>query len=201
DWQGGWERLSVPRSILEVISRSDARTVSDLPFVLPFDSVEYYTAEGIVRPRSLTYVSSQNRPEEAILAECRPRNTTVKLHRSLLDASSANFVLWPGCVELSRCTGCCNSAMLRCEATQTQLRTLKVAKIEYTRKKRLRMRETVVQVEEHLACQCQCRTDATCASHQVFNAAQCRCISRRRGKRRRPRCTDETCMSGKQRNQ
>lgn len=46
--------------------------------------------------------------------------------RSMLDRRNANFLLWPPCVEVQRCSGCCNSRQHQCVPTVTSSRYLQV---------------------------------------------------------------------------
>lgn len=44
----------------------------------------------------------------------------------MLDSSNANFLLWPPCVEVQRCSGCCNTKSLHCVPVVTHIRYLQV---------------------------------------------------------------------------
>ncbi|XP_032822846.1 platelet-derived growth factor subunit A-like isoform X3 [Petromyzon marinus] len=191
----GAKEPEMPQAVMDVLSRAEIHSISDLPFLLPFDSVEYYSSESILRPRSVSHTRSRDSPEEAQIAACKPRNASVEIPRALLDTSSANFMLWPGCVELPRCSGCCNTAARRCTPSRIHTRQLKVAKIEYTRK-RLRMKEVLVKMEEHLECRCECVPETACGDLEVYDRDACKCVPARRKKRRRQLCQDHMGPKG-----
>nr|XP_012597383.1 platelet-derived growth factor subunit B isoform X3 [Microcebus murinus] len=92
--------------------------------------------------------------EPAMIAECKTRTEVFEISRRLVDRSNANFLVWPPCVEVQRCSGCCNNRNVQCRATQVQLRPVQVRKIEIVRKKPVFKKATVT-LEDHLACKCE----------------------------------------------
>ncbi|XP_072550039.1 uncharacterized protein pdgfbb isoform X2 [Salminus brasiliensis] len=78
----------------------------------------------------------------------------MEVTRSMLDRSNANFLLWPPCVEVQRCSGCCNTKSLKCVPVLTHTRYLQVMKIQYANKRPV-YDKAIVSVNDHVECRCQ----------------------------------------------
>lgn len=61
-----------------------------------------------------------------MIAECKTRTEVFEISRRLIDHTNANFLVWPPCVEVQRCSGCCNNRNVQCRPTQVQLRPVQV---------------------------------------------------------------------------
>ncbi|XP_051899390.1 platelet-derived growth factor subunit B-like [Pristis pectinata] len=91
--------------------------------------------------------------EAAKPAECKVRPEVMEITRSMVDPTRANFYLWPSCVEVQRCSGCCNTRNYKCQPTKVQERRVKVVKKVYRRKGTVSKTAEVVLLD-HMECKC-----------------------------------------------
>ncbi|XP_056263767.1 protein bassoon isoform X2 [Pseudoliparis swirei] len=142
----------LPAALVELVRNSPISSIEDLQLLLLSDSVDEEdgtsAANGGQRlPRSLDAQPAQQ-------ALCKVRTEVVEVTRAMLDRSNANFMLWPPCVEVQRCSGCCNTKSLQCVPVVTHIRYLQVMKIEYINRKPI-YAKAVVSVVDHVECRCQ----------------------------------------------
>ncbi|XP_026853725.2 uncharacterized protein pdgfbb isoform X2 [Electrophorus electricus] len=151
---GSAERDPLPVALAELVKSGSVSSAEDLELLLLSDSVD-------VDPESYHGNSTNNRLPRSLLdaqpaqqALCKVRTEVMEVTRSMLDRSNAHFLLWPPCVEVQRCSGCCNTKNLKCVPVLTHTRYLQVMKIQYANKRPV-YDKAVVSISDHVECRCQ----------------------------------------------
>ncbi|KFO81725.1 hypothetical protein N303_09920, partial [Cuculus canorus] len=160
-----WQGDPIPEDIYEILGGSSVRSISDLQRALRIDSVDEDTSSldlNATQTRENRVVLSRERrsldalaeAEPAVLAECKTRAVVFEISRNMVDSTNANFVVWPPCVEVQRCSGCCNNRNVQCRPTQIRVRHVQVNKIEFVQRKP-KFKKVIVPLEDHVQCQCE----------------------------------------------
>lgn len=142
-------------SVLNLVMNSPISSMKDLQELLDVHGVEEEEDDDVDRsngtlrrlPRSLDGM------QVAQPAVCKVRTEVMEVTRSMLDRSNANFLLWPLCVEVQRCSGCCNTRTLQCVPVTTQTRHLQMTKIQFVNRQPV-YEKVILPVEDHLSCSC-----------------------------------------------
>ncbi|XP_062845694.1 platelet-derived growth factor beta polypeptide a [Trichomycterus rosablanca] len=148
----------LPLSLVDLVMNSPISSMKDLQELMDDHSVEEEEEnEGRLNgthkrlPRSLADV------QVAQQAVCKVRTEVMEVTRSMFDRTNANFLLWPPCVEVQRCSGCCNTRTLQCVPISSETRRLQMTKITFVNRQPS-YEKVIIPVEDHLTCSCKSRT-------------------------------------------
>ncbi|XP_061686552.1 platelet-derived growth factor beta polypeptide a isoform X2 [Syngnathoides biaculeatus] len=153
---GGAEGEPLPASLVDLVRNSAISSVDELKLLLRREAgaVDDHHDGALTNQTHGRHIRSIVEVEQAQQAACRVRTEVMEVTRSMVDRRNANFLLWPRCVEVQRCSGCCNSRVMQCLPTVTSSRYLQVTKIQYSNGKAF-YEKAIISVEDHLACRCQ----------------------------------------------
>ncbi|KAM9856687.1 uncharacterized protein ACBR49_000383 [Aulostomus maculatus] len=161
---GGAEGDPLPASLVDLVRNSPISSVDDLKLLLQQETNAIGEEEDehdfLTNHTHGRYTRSLVEAQLAELAACKVRTEVMEVTRSMLDRRNANFMLWPPCVEVQRCSGCCNSRQMQCVPTVTSSRYLQVIKIQYINTKS-HFDKAIISVEDHVTCRCQKLTSSS----------------------------------------
>ncbi|XP_061087669.1 platelet-derived growth factor beta polypeptide a [Conger conger] len=148
----------LPPALVELVRTSSISSIQDLQLLLEPDSVDE-DPDSQTSKRRHANGTSKRLPrslvaEEAQQARCKVRTEVLEVTRDMLDRRNANFMLWPPCVEVQRCSGCCNSRTVHCVPIVTRTRYLQVMKIQYINRNP-HYEKAIISVQDHMDCRCQ----------------------------------------------
>ncbi|KAK3747097.1 hypothetical protein RRG08_046484 [Elysia crispata] len=106
---------------------------------------------------------------------CSPRNLSVRVDNVMrLSASSR---LYPKCIQMPRCGGCCGIPYVDCVPLLVVKDIYSLVEISISDGSLRVVGTYPVEVERHVSCYCVCSlSDEKCAPHKKFNSAACSCI-------------------------
>ncbi|XP_037619614.1 bromodomain-containing protein 4 [Sebastes umbrosus] len=155
---GSAEGDPLPSSLVDLVRNSPISSVDDLKLLLQLETNAIEEEEDehdiLTNHTRGRYTRSLVEAQPAQQAACKIRTEVMEVTRSMLDRSNANFMLWPPCVEVQRCSGCCNTRVLQCVPTVTSSRYLQVIKIQYINRK-AHYDKAIISVDDHVSCRCQ----------------------------------------------
>ncbi|XP_029368700.1 platelet-derived growth factor beta polypeptide a [Echeneis naucrates] len=155
---GSAEGDPLPSSLVDLVRNSPISSVDDLKLLLQqeTDAIEEEEDEHDIPTNHShsRYSRSLVEAQPAQQAVCKVRTEVMEVTRSMVDRRNANFMLWPPCVEVQRCSGCCNTRFMKCVPTVTSSRYLQLLKIQYINKQ-ASYENAIISVEDHVSCRCQ----------------------------------------------
>nr|XP_043884904.1 bromodomain-containing protein 4 isoform X1 [Solea senegalensis] len=164
---GSSEGDPLPPSLVDLVRNSPISSVDDLKLLLEQETNAIEEEEDehdiLTNHTHGRYTRSLVEAQPAEPASCKVRTEVMEVTRSMLDRRNANFLLWPSCVEVQRCSGCCNTRFQQCVPMVTSSRYLQVIKIQYINKK-AHYEKAIISVEDHVTCRCQSSSSSSSSS-------------------------------------
>ncbi|XP_053275773.1 uncharacterized protein si:ch211-79m20.1 [Pleuronectes platessa] len=171
---GSAEGDPLPPSLVDLVRNSPIASVDQLKVLLlqEANAIEEEEDEHdlLTNHTHGRYSRSLVEAQQAQMAVCKIRTEVMEVTRSMLDRRNADFILWPPCVEVQRCSGCCNTRHLQCTPTVTSSRFLKVLKIQVIRSKP-HYTNAMISVEDHVSCRCLPATSSSSSSSSSFSSS------------------------------
>ncbi|KAG9483757.1 hypothetical protein GDO78_009591 [Eleutherodactylus coqui] len=169
----------IPSEMYEKITGGSIKSIADIRRLLQIESVvdEEEDVYELNRnaTRSLPWGNSSHSrvirsvdAEQAELAQCKTRTDVFEITRNLVDPTNANFIVQPSCVEVQRCSGCCNSRNMKCVPLRIHIRYVKVKKIVIRGKKK-EVLDVPIPLEDHVECKCEPVNPVSIRIHHTVN--------------------------------
>uniref|UniRef100_A0A3Q3F4V9 Platelet-derived growth factor beta polypeptide a n=1 Tax=Labrus bergylta TaxID=56723 RepID=A0A3Q3F4V9_9LABR len=147
----------LPTSLVDLVRNSPISSVDDLKLLLQRETNIIEEEDEHDIPSNHTHGRYTRSLVEAPMAQqaaCKVRTEVMEVTRSMLDRRNANFILWPPCVEVQRCSGCCNTRVLQCVPIVTSSRYYRYTEIQYINRKP-HYDKAIISVDDHVTCRCQ----------------------------------------------
>ncbi|XP_066271785.1 platelet-derived growth factor subunit A-like [Branchiostoma lanceolatum] len=117
----------------------------------------------------------------AVPPPCIPREVPVPVPVD----PKPNLVVWPSCVSVTRCGGCCNSDLYECKPSKSSSEVFSIMKLFYSagnpKSQPFGTAPVLeqVQVERHDKCACVCKNKHLCNMRtHSFDDDTCECVKR-----------------------
>ncbi|XP_053713263.1 uncharacterized protein si:ch211-79m20.1 isoform X1 [Synchiropus splendidus] len=150
----------LPPSLVDLLENAPISSVDDLKLLLQqgstgeADEDEEDEHDFLANRTHGRFTRSLIEAQVAQQAECKVRTEVMEVTRSMVDRRNANFILWPRCVEVQRCSGCCNTPQMQCVPLVSTTRYLKVTKVQFINRL-VSYEPAIISVEDHISCRCQ----------------------------------------------
>ncbi|RWS09095.1 vascular endothelial growth factor A-like protein, partial [Dinothrombium tinctorium] len=116
-------------------------------------------------------IASRKYKNFADQAVCEPELRTVQLDGS----NSGESIMFPKCVRVKRCGGCCVSERMECVPTRKSERDVRRTSIRIKRSAPESSSQTV-KVEVHEECRCQCKVKESDCNLSIHTYQNCNCV-------------------------
>ncbi|XP_075234945.1 uncharacterized protein LOC142332402 [Lycorma delicatula] len=133
----------------------------------------------ILADRSGGYIVESTNAIKPKPAYCKPELTVIPINKS---TDTTTTVLFPSCIRIERCSGCCVSDALSCQPVETKTVNyeIKIYKLEFNANAKaldFKFVETkIVGIEKHTKCECDCNVkQSDCNPLQIYRGENCAC--------------------------
>ncbi|KAK2587278.1 hypothetical protein KPH14_003008 [Odynerus spinipes] len=97
---------------------------------------------------------------------------------SLKPVNNSAKLIYPSCVRVKRCGGCCAHALFSCQPVATEIRNIEVTVYDISAKLLPVCKDKeIIAVEEHTQCKCDCKIkEEHCNKKQIYEKDICSCV-------------------------